>query len=86
MDSEIIEEILLENLSFYEWMNIENLLISINEQDLVLIREITLDKLKSVLDKLCKESDVQKKKLDGEFKYRRFLKRSLFQRIKGLLK
>ena len=86
LDSQIVSEILSENLSFYEWMNIENILISINEQDLVLIRDISLDELKLCLDNLCEMDSVEKKKLDGEMKYRRILKRSLTSKIKNFLK
>ena len=75
MDNELAKEILLENLSFYEWMNIENILISITPADLVLIESLSLDEVKQILDILVKEGIVDKKHENKEFHYKRIHKK-----------
>lgn len=86
LDNDLAKEILLENLSFYEWMNIENILISITPEDLVLIESLTLDELKSCIKELMKEKFVEEKKLDGELKYRRIHKKTLKSKVLSFLK
>lgn len=86
MDKQVASEIILENLSFYEWMNIENILISIDPVDLVLIDEISLDELKDLLDSLVKEGRLRAKELDGELKYKRVQKKTLKSKLLRFLK
>ncbi|EQC51665.1 hypothetical protein [Bacteriovorax sp. DB6_IX] len=86
MDKQVASEIILENLSFYEWMNIENILISIDPVDLVLIDEISLDDLKDLLDSLVKEGRLRAKELDGELKYKRVQKKTLKSKLLRFLK
>lgn len=86
MDKQVASEIILENLSFYEWMNIENILISIDPVDLVLIDEISLDDLKDLLDSLVKERRLRAKELDGELKYKRVQKKTLKSKLLRFLK
>jgi hypothetical protein len=81
VDNEIAQDILLENLSFYEWMNIENILISIDPKDLVLIEDLSLDELKAVLKTLCKSGHVEEKELDGEAQFRRIHKKTLKSKV-----
>lgn len=81
MDNDIAKDILLENLSFYEWMNIENILISIDPQDLVLIEDLSLDELKSLLKSLCKSGHVEEKELDKEPQFRRIHKKTLKSKV-----
>ena len=68
-------------------MNMENLLISIDEKDLVLIREITLDELKTCLHDLIQSNQVEEKLENGEaFYMRRGPKMGLLRKIKSFLK
>ncbi|EQC44040.1 hypothetical protein [Bacteriovorax sp. Seq25_V] len=83
MDTVFIEEILLETFSFYEWQNIEKVLISLNPQDLILIESITLDELKESIEVLIKRGQLESKKINGEIHYRRFQKRTWVQKIKS---
>lgn len=86
VDKSIGNEILLENLSFYEWMNIENILISITPEDLVLIESLSLDELKDILTRLIKQGHVQSMKLDGELQYKRIHKKTLKSKVLRFLK
>jgi len=86
VDNELAKEILLENLSFYEWMNIENILISITQADLVLIESLSLDELKSILESLIKDGVVEKKKENKEFHYKRIHKKSLKSKLLKIFK
>ena len=86
MDKEIVKEILLENLSFFEWMNMENLLISIDEKDMVLIRDINMDELNLCLNELIKLKMLEMRDTQGEIQYKRCENKSVMRKIKGLLK
>lgn len=86
MDKELAQDILLENLSFYEWMNIENILISIDSKDLVLIENLTMDELKSILTHLCKKGHVEKSDIDGEPQFKRIHKKTLKSKVLRFLK
>jgi len=86
LDTVFIEEILLETFSFYEWQNIEKVLISLNPQDLVLIESITLDELKDTINVLIKRGQLESKKIKGELHYRRYQRRSLLHKLRALLK
>lgn len=82
MNFDICEEILLETFSFYEWQNIERVLISLKKQDLVLIENLSLDELKEVINSLVKKGQLESKRENNEFHYRRIQKRrSFFSKI-----
>lgn len=71
IELEIHEEILLETLSFYEWQNIEKILISLNSKDLVLIETLTLDEMKKIINQLVDKGMVEKQIKKNEIFYRR---------------
>lgn len=82
MKLEIVEEILLETLSFYEWQNTEKTLISLNSKDLILIESITLDEMNIAINGLIRKGMLEKKIEKKELFYRRVNKRpSLIRKI-----
>lgn len=81
MNNRLEKEILLETLSFYEWMNLENILIGIDPKDLVLIESMAYEDLHSLLDELVKEGHLE---LKLESQDERFYKRTLVKK-KSLL-
>lgn len=80
MELEIVEEILLETLSFYEWQNTEKTLISLNSKDLILIESITLDEMNTAINGLIRKGMLEKKVEKKELFYRRVNKRQSFFR------
>lgn len=82
MQLEVVEEILLETLSFYEWQNIEKILISLNSKDLILIESITLDEMNIAIKGLIRKGMLEKKFENKEFFYKRTNKRlSYFRKL-----
>lgn len=82
MQLEVVEEILLETLSFYEWQNIEKILISLNSKDLILIESITLDEMNIAIKGLIRKGMLEKKFENKEFFYKRANKRlSYFRKL-----
>jgi hypothetical protein len=82
LDNEFLKDILLENLSFYEWMNMENILISIDPKDLTLIHEVGMDQLENCLEELVKNKEVELKVENKEARYKRVMKkRGLLSRL-----
>ncbi|MFG1485549.1 hypothetical protein ABMA77_05740 [Halobacteriovorax sp. RZ-1] len=71
-DMDLAKEIILENISFFEWMNMENLLISIKSEDLSLLDEVNMEVLESYLNEFIKEGLVEiKYEAKNEAFYRR---------------
>lgn len=71
-DMDLAKEIILENISFFEWMNMENLLISIKSEDLSLLDEVNMEVLESYLNEFIKEGLVEvKHEAKNEAFYRR---------------
>lgn len=82
MQLEVVEEILLETLSFYEWQNIEKILISLNSKDLILIESITLDEMNLAIKGLIRKGMLEKKFENKELFYKRTNKRlSYFRKL-----
>lgn len=72
---DLAREIVLENISFFEWMNMENILISIKKEDLALLDEVNMEVLENYLKDFLKE-DLIEQKVESindrkEFSYRR---------------
>ena len=78
------EEIILENLSFYEWTNFEKLLIGLNPSDLVIVESIKYGELEKMLLSLNKRSYLEIKIENSDNKEEKFYKRIL-KKKKGLL-
>lgn len=82
LELEIVDEILLETLSFYEWQNLEKTLISLNAKDLVLIETLTLDELKQSMHRLLSRGMLEKKIVNKEIFYKRVSgKKSILKKV-----
>ncbi len=60
-DNELAQEIILENISFFEWMNMENILISIKSEDLSLLDDVDMEALESYLKEFEKIGQIEVK-------------------------
>lgn len=60
-NNDLAKEIILENISFFEWMNMENILISIKSEDLSLLDEVNMEVLEGYLQVFEKEKLVEVK-------------------------
>lgn len=58
---DLAREIVLENISFFEWMNMENILISIKKEDLALLDEVNMEVLENYLKDFLKEDLIEQK-------------------------
>ncbi|MFG1499133.1 hypothetical protein ABMA70_02915 [Halobacteriovorax sp. XZX-3] len=69
---DLAKEIILENISFFEWMNMENLLISIKSEDLSLLDDVNMEVLEAYLNEFIREGLVEvKHEAKNEAFYRR---------------
>lgn len=84
--SEIEKEIILENLSFYEWMNLEKILIGLNASDMTLLEDFEFGELEDLLNSLCKDGHLETKSESKETFYKRIIKKkSLIEKVKSKL-
>ncbi len=58
---DLAREIVLENISFFEWMNMENILISIKKEDLTLLDEVNMEVLEDYLSEFLNEDLIERK-------------------------
>lgn len=80
------KEIILENFSFYEWMNFEKLLIGLNDADMSIVDSLDLGELEEILSFLISSGHLEEKMQDKERFYKRKLKdKSLLSKIKSRL-
>lgn len=87
MDKKDIRTLVLENLSFYDGMRVEDLLLSFPEEDVVGREDLSMDDLNKTLSKLRNQGLIKRfKDNDGDTRYLRILKRTLGQRIMTKIK
>ena len=80
------KEIILENFSFYEWMNFEKLFIGLSDADLAIVELVDLGELDLILDELLKEGHLEEKLENKERFFKRTLKKkTLISKIKSKL-
>ncbi len=71
------EEIILENLSFYEWTNFEKLLIGLSPSDLTIVESMEYGELENMLLNLVKRKYLEVKSENSNNKEEHFYKRIL---------
>lgn len=59
--NDLAKEIVLENISFFEWMNMENILISIRKEDLTLLDDVNMEVLENYLNDFLAQGLIEKK-------------------------
>lgn len=78
----VLERLILENLSFYEPMSIEKLLLDFDQEVIEGHRELTIDDLKNELLRLEKRKKVVKELIEGREYYKKvFPKRGLKRKL-----
>ncbi len=66
--------LILQNLSFYQWMNLPQILFEIDERELQKFPNVDQEILLSILRELEKEKLVKGQKKDGDMHWQRVLK------------
>lgn len=69
----VLERLILENLSFYEPISLEKLLLDFDQEVVEDHRELTVDDLKSELERLMKRKKVVKEVIKGREYYKKIV-------------